>query len=198
MKPRRFVQALFVLLTISFAACALVKQLSDFKEKFNARDYAGIVQQNVSCKEVDDVCGQLHLIKGDACFRLAKQNTDAERNYACAVDELDKGIQFTKTWQQGEAHLNRPQRLLETSKRFLAAEPGNPATVYYNASARYTQLQRGILDPRNPQGLCQSLNAIIGDLDAAMPRASGTEYQTSMTRLRSDTVGVKRTVAGCN
>jgi hypothetical protein len=58
----------------------------------SAGDYVGIAQESVSCEEVDDVCGQAHLIKGDACFRLAKQQNDPEKHYDCAVTELDKGI----------------------------------------------------------------------------------------------------------
>ncbi len=223
MKARHFVKAVFVFLAVTLVGCG-TKQLSDFKQKLTSHDYAGIAQQPVSCEEVDDVCGQLHLIKGDACFRLAKQNSDPAKNYPCAVTELDKGIQFTKTWQQGEVNLNcsqtyanlceslrewqdresgtgaaqLTQRLLDTSRRFLAAEPGDPAAVYYNASARYTQLRPEILHPRDPQSLCRQLRAIMSDLDAVMPRASGTDYQTSITRLQTDINGARRTVAGCS
>jgi hypothetical protein len=91
-----------------------------------------------------------------------------------------------REWQdleRGSAAEQLAQRLLDTSNRFLAAEPHNPAALYYNASARSTQLRSDILHPRDPQGLCQRLNAIMGDLDAAVPGASGTDYQTSIVRL---------------
>ena len=223
MKLRRFVQGLLVCLAVVSFGCA-TKQLDTLKKMSSAGDYVGIAQQSVSCEEVDDVCGQAHLIKGDACFRLAKQQNDPAQHYDCAVTELDKGIQYTKTWQRGEAQLNRSQtyanlceslralqdmargpqaeqltqRLLSTSQRFLDAEPGDPAAVYYNVGAHFAELRPEILNTRNPQKLCQDLKGLIGALDAALPRASGTDYKTSVTRLQADITGVKRTVAGCN
>jgi len=223
MKAHRFVQGLAVCLAIVNIGCA-TKQLDNLKKKANAGDFASIAQETVNCEEVDDVCGQSHLVKGDACFRLAKRQQDAAQHYDCAVTELEKGIRYTKTWEQCGAHLNRPQtyanlceslralqdmargaqadqltqRLLDASQRFLAAEPGNPAAVYYNVSAHYTQLRPDILHPRNPQGLCRDLNGLMSTLDTALPRAQGTDYQANFTRLQSDINGVKRTVAGCN
>ncbi len=218
-----FIQGLLACLAIVGVGCS-TKQLDTLKQKSNAGDYVSVAQESVSCEEVDDVCGQAHLIKGDACFRLAKQQNDPEKHYDCAATELDKGIRYTKTWEQGGAHLNRPQtyanlceslrasqdmmsgaradqltqRLLDASQRFLAAEPGNPAAVYYNTSARYTQLRPEILHPRNPQGLCRDLNGLVSALDTASPRAQGTDYQANFARLQSDINGVKRTIAGCN
>jgi hypothetical protein len=96
MKPQRVVRVLFVLLTVTCTACGL-RQLSDFMNRLSAQDYSWIAQQNIRCEDMDDTCGQPHLIKGDACFRLAKQHTDPAQNYACATIELDKGIQLTKT-----------------------------------------------------------------------------------------------------
>ena len=223
MKLQRVVQTLCVLLAVVVVACAL-KQLDAFKQKESAHDYAWIVEQTVSCAEVDDVCGQLHLIKGNACYQQAKQNINAANNYSCAVTELEQGIRLTKTWQQGEANLNRPQtyanlceslrawqdmergdaatqltqRLFETSQHFLAAEPAHPAAVYYNASARYTLLRPALLQTNDPQGLCRHLREMLSDLDTAMAQARGTAYQTSLTRLRADVDGARGTVAGCH
>lgn len=223
MTSRRVVQGLVVCLAVISIGCA-TKQLDTLKKMSSAGDYVGVAQESVSCEEVDDVCGQAHLVKGDACFRLAKQQNDPAHHYDCAVTELDKGIRYTKTWQQGEAQLNRPQtyanlceslrvlqdlargsqaeqltqRLLAASQRFLDAEPGNPAAVYYNVGAHLADLRPEILNPRNPQKLCRDLQELLGALATAMPRASGTDYKTSVTRLQADIIGVKRTVAGCN
>ncbi len=223
MRVYRFISGLVVCLTVLGIGCA-TKQLDTLKTKSNAGDFASVAQETINCEEVDDVCGQSHLVKGDACFRLAKQQQDPAQHYDCAATELDKGIKFTKTWEQGGAHLNRPQtyanlceslralqdmargaqadqltqRLLDASQRFLKAEPGSPAAVYYNVSARYTQLRPEILHPRNPQGLCRDLNELTGALDTTLPRAQGTDYQANFTRLQSDITSVKRTIAGCN
>jgi hypothetical protein len=222
MKPRRVVQTLVVLLCVVFSACA-TRQLSSFKEKQKAGDYTGIAQQTVKCESIDDVCGQLHLIKGDACFRLAMQNSNAVQQYACAVTELEKGIQYTKTWQQGDAQLNRPQtyanlceslrawqdqergadaerltqRLLDVSERFLVAEPGHPAAVYYNVSARYALLRPDLLHPQDAQRLCRQLDELTSLLNAALPRSSRIDYKPHIMRLQSDIDGAKRTIAGC-
>lgn len=215
-------QVWFLLVVVTLMACG-TRQLGSFKQRWLAGDYTGIAQEHVTCETVDDVCGQLHLIKGDACFRLASQQREAATHYPCAAAELDKGLRYTKTWQQGQATLDRPQtyinlceslrawqdiergaradqltqHLLEASQRFLADEPAHPAAVYYNVSARYTQLRPALLSPRDPQGLCRTLNELSSELATALPRAGGTVYQASLSRLQLDLQGARRTISGC-
>jgi hypothetical protein len=211
-----------VVACLTLVACA-VRQLDQFKDKSAAGDFAWIARETVVCDEQDDVCGQLHLIKGDACFRLAKQGAEPARNYPCAANELEKGIALTTTWRGGELNLDRAQtyanlcealrqwqdlergaqaeqlsrQLLDASGRFLAAEPGNPAGVYYAAVARYALLQPAIVRGDNPAGVCAHLNTVLHDLGAAAPRARGGAYEASISRLQEDLSGVMRTVPDC-
>ena len=107
-------------------------------------------------------------------------------------------IRAVQDMERGSKADQLTQRLLDTSQRFLEAEPGDPSAVYYNASARYTQLRPALLQSPTQPDLCPHLNELIGALNTAMPRASGTDYQQNITRLQSDISGAKHTVAGCN
>ena len=217
-------RALAVLaLGLTLVACGTTGTLKKFKDQAAAGDYAWIAQQQVTCSPAADGCNQLHLIKGDACFRLAKQGNEPRVHYACAATELQTGIDETRDWRLDELDLGRAQtyenlcealrqwqnlekgpdadqltrKLADAAQRFLAVEPGNLAAIYFQNSARFTMLRADLLDPRDPADLCRQLNDILGALAAAEPRAGGTRYQANYARLRSDVSGAKATVAGC-
>lgn len=212
-----------VLLAILLVACGAVGTLKKFKERSSAADYAWIAQQDITCTAKDDGCNQLHLIKGDACLRLAEQGNEPRAHYECAATELQTGIDQTKEWQLGELNLNRAQtyenlceslrhwqdlergagadqltkRLADTAQRFLDAEPNNLAAIYFLNRARFTLLDSELLHPHDPQGLCRKLNAILQDVTAAEPRARGTRYAPNYTLMVSELKAAKRTVPGC-
>ena len=76
-------------LILVFCGCTGL-QLSQFQQHAARGDHAWIAAQTIKCRKPSDSCGQLHLTKGDACFRLAKMGTEPAVNYACAADELDR------------------------------------------------------------------------------------------------------------
>jgi hypothetical protein len=197
--------------------------LEKTKKHWSDGDFAWIAEQEVTCQASEEGCNQLHLLKGDACFRLAKQGVDARTSYECAATHLEIGIQQTTNWQLGDLDLNRAQtyenlcealrqwqdmergdganritqRLLNTAQEFLTVEPENLAAIYFLSSAQFTTLRRELLHPDDSRALCGKLNEILQALDKAMPRAQGTRYEATYYRLRSDVVGAKQTVAGC-
>ena len=218
--------ALTVLLVFVFllAACGTVGQLNKTKKHWQAQDYQWIAGQEISCKPSEEGCNQLHLLKGDACFRLAKQDVEPLAHYQCSAKHLNLGIQQTSDWQLKELDLNRAQTyenlceslrqwqdlergqrarqvaglLLQTAEEFLAAEPGNLAAIYFLSSARYTMLQPELLDPSDPQTLCRQLKGILEAVEANEPRAQGTRYGANYNRLRLDVSGARQAVPGCN
>jgi hypothetical protein len=57
-------------LVLFLPACGTVGQLERFKELSGQQKYTEIAAQEVRCQPTEAGCNQLHLIKGDACFRL--------------------------------------------------------------------------------------------------------------------------------
>ena len=121
-----------VLLVAILAACGGIYQLKQFKDHSARSDWAWVAQQPVTCAASSDGCNQLHLIKGDACYRLAKQGAEPRAHYQCAADELETGIAQTKVWRESGLDLNRAQtyenlceslRNLQDMERGAAAEP---------------------------------------------------------------------------
>ncbi|MBC2712227.1 MAG: hypothetical protein HGJ94_14965 [Desulfosarcina sp.] len=150
-------------LIMVLAGCAAM-QLDTFKKHAANGDHGWIAAQAVTCEKASDVCGQLHLIKGDACFRLARADTVPAANYACAADELEKGLALTRSWADAAVHRQFQENLCESLKnlqdlqsgevaaqtlaRFVEAAEGlyklapeSVPAVYYLAKARLRQVQ---------------------------------------------------------
>jgi hypothetical protein len=222
---KRIARISTVLIIVSFLlqGCETLSQLGKTKDHWADNDYEWIAKQDISCKVSDEGCNQLHLMKGDACYRLAKDGKDVTKNYQCAVTELETGIAQTKEWKLDSLDLSRAQsyenlceairnledletglraeemsiKLLDTTRAFLAVEPGNLAGIYFLNSARYTLLRGCLIHPENCPGLCENLQAIEGQLNEAMPRAKGTNYRDNFHRLQRDIEGAKRSLSGC-
>jgi hypothetical protein len=209
--------SLFLLAALLASGCA-IKQLSDVKESWANKDYEWIAAQQVTCNAADDGCNQLHLIKGDACYRLAKGGKEAKARYACAVDELETGIAQTKEWKIDNLNLNRAQtyenlcesirnlqdletgaqaedltkKLVNASQAFLVAEPGNLGAIYFLNSARYTLLGKCVIHPERCPSLCDNLTAIDQELAQVMPKTEVSKYMNNYYRLQSDIKGAKK------
>lgn len=155
-------------IAVALGGCAAL-QLNSFKKHAAADDFAWIAGQKVSCDKASDVCGQLHLIRGDACFRLAKKDMHPQENYACASDELEKGLVLNRTWKDAAVHRQFQENLCEslrnlqdrqsgqtaakTLNRFVAAAQGlyqlapeSVPAVYYLAKAHLRQVQPMLID----------------------------------------------------
>jgi hypothetical protein len=86
-----------------------LKPLKEAKELAAQADYQALATIEIKCKASCEGCNQLHLLKGDACYRLAKAGTAPEKHYACAASHLAKGIEMTQFWQMETFDLNRQQ-----------------------------------------------------------------------------------------
>lgn len=219
---RFFVIVLVVPVLCMLCGCTAYT-LNSMKKHAAKQDFVWIAEKKVSCSPIDDGCNQIHLIKGDACFRLAKSNLEPLKNYTCSITELETGMKQTTEWKGDGFDFNRAQtfenlcesirnmqdlksgaeaeeltkKLDGTSRAFLAAEPGNPAAVYFKNSAQYTMLRRCLLHPENCPGLCEKLNALNGDLEKTMVTALQTKYKDNFHRLHADIEGAKKVVPGC-
>lgn len=199
---------MLIVFLFAFTACT-TSQLSSFKKHWNKQEFSWIGEQKISCAASDEGCNQLHLIKGDACYRLAKQGQAPLQKYECAAVELANGIEQTQQWQLEFFKLNRPQtyenlcealrnwrdmekgnradeinkELLNTAQKFLAVEPENLAAIYFLGNARYAQLHTCLLHPEKCPSLCNDLTSIMRDLNQNTLRAKGTNYEPNYSVL---------------
>lgn len=189
----RFLLVLSVAALFALGGCCVktTKALSDMKdrvtkERVEEADYQWVARQSVSCKQTCDGCNQLHLIKGDACYRLAKAGKDPKTYYALAVKHLDKGIAMTENGQWEDLGLDRARyftnlcesllswrellskdefnevndRLIKKAHQFLEAEPGNPCAVHFLVNAGYAKLAPCLSEPDQCPGLCSDLDTL--------------------------------------
>lgn len=212
-----------LLVSLLTLGCPALKGLKKAKADWEKQDYAAIATMEVSCKPSDQGCNQLHLIKGDACFRLAKKGVEAAAHYGCAANHLKIGIAQTADWRMGDLNLNRAQshenlleslrlwqdtkqgaeaeqitrELVASAQAFLEVEPGHLAGIYFLNSGEYALLRAELLRQTNPPQLCADLKRILQSLAASEPKAHGTKYAPNITRLRADVSAAKTTVTGC-
>jgi hypothetical protein len=158
---------LFLIIVLVLTGCA-TKQLSSFKKHAGQGDYLWIADQQIECEKPSEVCGQLHLIKGDACFRLAKADATSGR-YACAADGLETGLALNPAWkgpaeqrqfqenlceslrnlqdqQSGEKAQKTLDRLVRAAEGLYQLAPESVPAIYYLSKARLRQAEPELLD----------------------------------------------------
>ena len=209
--------AIVILVIVVLAAgCSTGRQLSHLKEEAAAGNYAAIAAEDVTCTQGDRGCNQIHLIKGDACFRLAARGDPAR--WDCAIEQLALGIDTTggATTEMGstqpyyenllealrqrrDSSRSRAEaapftaQLESRAQAFHDAFPEAPAGYYYLASAQLTRA----LDAADtaPESTCRMLN----DLQRLLVHAPAERgrYAAGFQRIEADIRGAKVTVRGC-
>jgi hypothetical protein len=191
---------LCLLLILVLADCTAI-QLNTFKKRAADGDHGWIAAQAVVCEKASEICGQLHLIKGDACFRLATAGTAPDDNYACAADELERGLALIRSWtnpadhrqfqenlceslvklqdlQSAEAAGQTLARSVEAAEKLYQLAPRSVPAVYYLAWVRLRQAQPTILDinaaTRVP--VCNRLKRTVTDVLAMMETAGTSPF----------------------
>ncbi|WP_372682577.1 hypothetical protein [Desulfosarcina sp.] len=151
-----------------FSGCVSL-QLSQFQDYAARGDHEWVAAQTIECRRASEGCGQLHLTKGDACFQLAKMDREPGVNFACAADELEKGLALKQSfdaagvqlqyreklceslrrvhgWQSGKAAEETPDRLLQAANALYQLAPESVPAVYYLASARLMEIKPILAD----------------------------------------------------
>jgi hypothetical protein len=205
-------------LALLLAGCSAIDpetaQLERFKELGSAQRHHLIAGEDVTCVKDGEVCRQLHLIKGDACFALA-QRRDAAAHYECAIAELTAGLDqkpaaetalgpdrtFTEKLLEalrGRRDLSASSaeslaytlRLVQEARAFRAAYPDEPAGYYFEANALYGRVIEGIARGDGDTAICGELAAALDLLEAGTP-ASG-RYVPSFERMARDIQSTRR------
>jgi hypothetical protein len=195
-------------LLIAFAGCATTKELDNAKALQKAEKYEQLAALTIKCTDKDEGCNQLHLLKGDACFRLAKQTTDdtAKQSWLdCAVTELATGIRMTQDWKIGQIdraqyyensceadrlradYGDRPRfegMLASCADQFIAFAPDHPGAIFYDVRAKFYPLTQAA----NP---CNGLRALDSRVTSAARRfGSEPRYAEAYQALKT-AVGVE-------
>lgn len=203
------------------SGCA-TRQLKNLKESAAQGQWQEIADAEVDCQADDETCNQLHLLKGDACYRLAKQHTDSIKNYQCAAEQLELGIRLTPDWnvaapvvgnraqyyenwceslrllrsEQTSTAAAQPynQKLLSCAREFLQA-PGQlqPAATFFLHNAELAAIRFQIDDT----GSCQALTQLQESETQAVQQAAQSRYFELHRRLLSDIHGIKASIPGC-
>jgi hypothetical protein len=208
--------AVFSFLAGGCGSFSTVKSLDKTKDLSGKGDYASVARLKIDCDASCDGCNQLHLLKGDACYRLAKNGQEPMKQYQCAATELTEGIQMTSQWQ----NLNRPRtytnlcealrnlrdlssgqqadgindQLLKTTQSFLSAEQGNACGVYFQTNAQFAKKRNCLLHPEQCPAVCSDLNAMLQSLADASTRAGGIGCEAELQQMTKDVNGVKGAV----
>ena len=188
-------------LALLFHGCAeSLRQLQAFKKEVTAGNYQAIAAQEVTCEPKDAGCNQVHLIKGDACFRLANSDVDPMPHYTCAARHLQLGIEQTQEWEQDTLNLGRTQtyenlaetlrnlqdlqrgaesnatgaRFLAVAEDFLRLEPEHIGAIYYATKARFRALQPALLQGTDTAQLCGRLKQLRAPIEQLIANHAGT------------------------
>lgn len=222
-RQRAILVTTFLIILIIIGCAPQIKQLGEFKDKWQQRDYQWIADQKIDCKSNEEGCNQLHLLKGDACYRIAKQSDDS-LYYEMAATHLEMGIQQTKAWELENLNLDQTQTYINlceslrnlqdkqtgntsvaTGERFFIAaaslnqlEPENPAAVFFFNKASFRRIQPAIVRGLNPQENCQKVKKMLSEVNDALSRSAGSVYQKPLDRLKIDLSTILTTIEGCD
>ena len=204
-----------------------IKELKSVKELHDKGEFQQLANRPINCDLAKEGCNQIHLVKADACYRLAKKAESedngavAKSNYQCAASNFEPGIHATKDWpaeigaraqyyenwceslrqwQDSESGVKADsltQVLSTTAKEFRAKESEHLAAIYFQNVADFAKLRPELLDLTNPSQTCSKLKSIRSDLETAKPRAAGTKYQPNFERIIMDLSGAMSAVPSC-
>lgn len=204
-----------VCLSLIISGCSL-KQLKNFKEKYDKERYQWIIEEKVTCKPGSSGCNQVHLIKGNSCFILVDKTH--ERNgkmslYSCAVEEFAEGIKQTHKWQLKEFNLDRAQtyenycqalrnlqdmqsdekakalgsRFLDAAKEFHKLEPDHYGANYFFALAQFRKaFSEFIANPSQKRQICNQYRQILRHVEAMIARGEKDLDQSWTVRYREN------------
>jgi hypothetical protein len=154
------------LLTILVYGCCTISpdecQLDRYKQWANQGNDTAIAKGTVDCAPVAPGCDQLHLIRGMACYHLGKQGVAPKSRYECAIEELQRGVEFASMNNEPERHYKSYlQALLESIRN------RQDLSSSWNESLPYTHLLREQASefrqmfPEEPDGYYYGATALL-------------------------------------
>jgi hypothetical protein len=200
-KPREMPSRNTVLLGVMLAGCSVVNpqidQLGQMERNAQAGKYVDNAAQSISCGSDRDTCMRLHLLKGDACYRLAKgAGADQRAQAQCAASELGQGLDLAtaETGPDGPRRVYAADQLdalsmmIDTRRRgdppgtaelaaaaaaFRTRYPDDPAGPFYTAMSGLAAAQDRYNATGDKAALCKALSP-VDSARAAGAAAPGT------------------------
>lgn len=183
-------------------ACKSVSLINETKQWHDAGEYSKVADIDIECSSSDDGCNQLYLLKGDACFRLAKNataNDVKEKQYTCATNNIFNGIDMTTSWS--DVNTSREQFyengleaarlradfsngqeyelvLAKRSQEYLRIAPNSAGAQYYSDRSNYFLMTQ---QPSNCAGWRQLDAKVKGD---AQRFSSDAKFGTALATLQ--------------
>lgn len=166
------------------------------RQRAKQGDDAWVVSQAVDCDTASHACARQHLIKGQACLKLAQRGDAPRIRFACAADALAKGILLETSWEkkgeqikiheqlcqaldgllqaQSKAATDESrERLLEAAQSLYQLTPDSIPAKYYIFLARLRQLEPGIpfIDAASRLPVCIRLKRTVNQVLMVMETA---------------------------
>ena len=200
----------FVAVIFLFSCSPTIKQVKDLKNHWKQQDIQYIAKQEITCTASDEGCNQLHLLKGDACYQLAKKNISPFTNYTLAIKHLETGIEQTQNWQIDDLNLNQKQtyiniceslrnlqdlqsgdemkitgeKLYHFAEAFYQIDSNHPAAIFYMIKAKYRKIKPELIRKLNKDNNCKELKKMISEVEKAVQMNS--EYKQNLEILLRD------------
>lgn len=195
-KRKRPIKAVACLLSILICLGCSSLQVRQMERRVARGDDTWVAAQAIDCDTASHTCSQLHLIKGYACLRLAESGNKPAVHYACAADELAKGIALRPSWEdrgeQFEAHERRCDaldglqalqtgtsaaktldRLLDAAQTLYQLAPASVPAIYYLSIARLRRLapRLSTINAANRYPVCSRLKRTVNRVLSLMETA---------------------------
>ncbi len=154
---------------LATACSGRVVTAEEMGQPVDVRQDRKVAEREVTCKPAKPGCHSEHLRKGEACYRLARQEAEAKKYYVCAATHLQMGVSQARDWtgldraqvyerlaeslwewqirEEGREAERVVKRLWETARAFTIAEPQSVAAVYFLASAQLARAREAFLHP---------------------------------------------------
>ncbi len=184
------------LLACALGGCAAlapsIAQLERMKREAAAGDRQAVAAETIACVSGKPECVQLHLLRGDACFGLARRGDGGTRRSLdrCAVRELAAGLDGLVTEQTplgarrdyAVKQLEALHDLIDTrtagddgdapalataALSFSRNYPADPAGSYYLATAELSAAQDRFFADGDKTALCKALATVAPRQDPA-------------------------------
>ena len=151
------------LLTLWVPGCAVV-ELHQFEKHAATKDDRWIAGRDIRCGKASNTCSRLHLIKGEACLRLARSGRASAKYYGCAADALAQGLALQRSWpepfqqqrvqehlceslaglqrlQSDEAAAHTLARLADAAAALYRQAPDSIPAIYYLSIVRLREVE---------------------------------------------------------
>lgn len=110
-----------LLLFLSLCGCGSW-QAHQLQRHAEQGDDAWIAAQAVKCTTASHACARQHLIKGQACLRLAEREDGAANYFTCAADGLAKGIALETSWENKDEQIGLHEALCKALDGLLQSQ----------------------------------------------------------------------------